>query len=145
MQWRLDHPEKPERAIMRHLNPIGLMAWLLMACAPAQSEELGRLFFTPEQRARLDYSYARQAKSGNIANESGVTLNGIVQRHGGKRTAWINGSPQLVGNGDEKAPESVSVAIPGQNKPVKLKVGQRVYTGTTQSTEQSGTANQGSQ
>jgi hypothetical protein len=49
-----------------------------------------------------------------------------VQRHGGKRTAWINGVPQQAGSSDEKAPDSLSVPLPGQNKSVKLKVGQRV-------------------
>jgi hypothetical protein len=90
----------------------------------AGAEEMGRLFFTPEQRARMDYNYARDVRPDD--NVSALTLNGIVQMHGGKRTAWINGVPQAVGHSDEKAPESVPVQLPGKNKSVKLKVGQRV-------------------
>lgn len=97
----------------------------LMLPVAGNAEELGRLFFTPQQRAQLDYSFAREARPEG-GNGNALTLNGIVQRHGGKRTAWINGVPQAVGLSDERTPGSVSVAIPGQNKSVKLKVGQRV-------------------
>jgi hypothetical protein len=123
MQRRLDHAEEPERKTLRSILKIGLCATAL-AAMPANADELGRLFFTPEQRAQLDYSYAREAPSDN--NENALMLNGIVQKHGGKRTVWINGVPQSVGRSDEQSPESVAVPLPGQNKSVKLKVGQRV-------------------
>ena len=91
------------------------------------AEELGRLFFTPEQRAQLDYSYAQGADSTNTS--STLILNGIVQKHGDKRTVWINGVPQQAGNSDDKTPESQSVQVPGTAGTVKLKVGQRVLLG----------------
>lgn len=101
------------------------ICWLgLMLPAAVNAEELGRLFFTPEQRAQMDYSYAREARTDD--NVRTIELNGIVQMHGGKRTAWINGVPQAVGPSDERTPESVPVQLPGQKKSVKLKVGQRV-------------------
>lgn len=101
------------------------ICWLsLLLPAAASAEGLGRLFFTPEERAQLDYNYVREAQSDDDARV--LELNGIVQMHGGKRTAWINGVPQAVGRSDEKSPESVPVPLPGQNKSVKLKVGQRV-------------------
>jgi hypothetical protein len=101
------------------------ICWLvLMTSSFAHAEELGRLFFSPAQRAQMDYNYAQNVRpDGNV---NALTLNGIVQMQGGKRTAWINGVPQPVGRSDDKAPESVPVALPGQNKSVKLKVGQRV-------------------
>lgn len=120
---------------------ICLCACALTAATYTHGGELGRLFFTPEQRTQLDYNYARGARpdsndgsasngsSGSAPNSSSaraLTLNGIVQVHGGKRTAWINGVAQIVGRSDEKAPESLPVPLPGQNKSVKLKVGQRV-------------------
>lgn len=110
---------------------IGLYAFALTTATLTHAGELGRLFFTPEQRAQLDYNYAREAQpdSGSAPNSNNaraLTLNGIVQMHGGKRTAWINGVPQAVGRSDEKTPESLPVPLPGQNKSVKLKVGQRV-------------------
>ena len=109
---------------MRSTLKIGLCAFALTASTLTNAEELGRLFFTPEQRTQLDYSYAREARSDN--NDRTLMLNGIVQKHGGKRTAWINGVPQQAGSSDEKTPESLSVPVPGQTKTVKLKVGQRV-------------------
>jgi len=110
---------------MRRTFKTGLIAYFLLSAHFAFSDELGRLFFTPEQRAQLDHDYARLAKPEGDDNRA-LTLNGIVQKHGGKRTAWINGKPQEVGPSDERAPESVAVTIPGKNKSVKLKVGQRV-------------------
>jgi hypothetical protein len=89
-----------------------------------QAAGLGRLFFTPEQRAQLDYGYAQDSDSNS--NNRALMLNGIVQQHGGKRTVWINGVPQPVGSSDDKTPESQSVPLPGKTKSVKLKVGQRV-------------------
>ncbi len=99
--------------------------WLaLMASSFADAEELGRLFFSPAQRAQMDYNYAQNIRPND--NVNAVMLNGIVQMQGGKRTAWINGVPQTVGRSDDQAPDSMPVALPGQNKSVKLKVGQRV-------------------
>jgi len=105
--------------------PVVFCAFALTAAPLANADELGRLFFTPEQRAQLDYNYAREARPEGSGGGS-MTLNGIVQKHGGKRTIWINGVPQQAGSSDDKTPESTAVAIPGQNKSVKLKVGQRV-------------------
>ena len=92
----------------------------MSACA----EPLGRLFFTPEQRAQLEYN--QQRNDNTSANARSLTVNGIVQKHGGARTVWINGKAQPAGKGDERAPESLPVAVPGQAQPVRLKVGQRV-------------------
>lgn len=109
---------------MKPFLEIGLCAFAIAVSASASAERLGRLFFTPEQRNQLDYNYAQGAPSDNYNNT--LMLNGIVQKHGGKRTAWINGVPQAAGRSDERSPESVAVPLPGQNKSVKLKVGQRV-------------------
>jgi len=109
---------------LRSILKISLSAFALITATLASSDELGRLFFTPEQRKELDYNYAQGASSDNY--DHALMLNGIVQKHGGKRTAWINGVPQSVGRSDEKSPESVAVPLPGQNKSVKLKVGQRI-------------------
>jgi hypothetical protein len=124
MQRRLDHAEEPEFATVKACFKFGLCAVAITISTPASAEKLGRLFFTPEQRDQLDYNYAQGAPSDNYNNA--LMLNGIVQKRGGKRTAWINGVPQAAGRSDEKSPESVAVPLPGQNKSVKLKVGQRV-------------------
>lgn len=96
----------------------------LTAATAVDAEGLGRLFFTPEQRAQLEYS--RQQDDHASDNPRSLTVNGIVQKHGGERTVWINGKPQPAGKSDERAPESLPVTVPGQSQPVKVKVGQRV-------------------
>jgi hypothetical protein len=100
-------------------------ALLLLASIPAaQADTLGRLFFTPEQRKQLDYSYARTATT--EGNSSPVlTVNGIVQKQGGARTVWINGVPQSAGINSERTPTAQTVSVPG-SRPVKLKVGEKI-------------------
>lgn len=109
---------------------------LLFACllailtVPAvNAAELGRLFFTPEQRSQLNDSLQRAATTEQ--HQGGTVLNGIVQKHGGKRTVWINGVPQPAGKSDERSPESVAVPVPGKSKSIKLKVGERVLPGAS--------------
>ena len=102
-----------------------LATLLLTAATGVNAEELGRLFFSAEQRAQLEYN--RQQQDPAPDNARSLTVNGIVQKHGGERTVWINGVPQPAGNSDERAPESVPVAIPGRSQPVE--VGQRVIIG----------------
>ena len=111
------------RNARRLLRSTALILSGLMAAPPTHAEQLGRLFFTPQQRAQFDYNYSRETRQD--INEYGLMLNGIVQKHGGKSTAWINGVPQSVAGGDELNPESMPVTLPGQSKPIKLKVGQR--------------------
>ena len=103
---------------------IALTTLLLTVAIVTNAEPLGRLFFTPEQRAQMEYSKLQSNDSGSSSRA--LTVNGIVQKHGGKRTAWINGVPQQAGNSDERAPDSLPVAVPGLSKPVKVKVGQKV-------------------
>lgn len=102
---------------------------------PAQADSLGRLFFTPEQRAQLEsrrtHKAAITATAPAATDEEGVattvlTVNGIVQKQGGARTVWINGVAQNAGNSDERSPDSMAVAVPGKSQPVKVKVGQKL-------------------
>ncbi len=101
-----------------------LLLTIALISLPLQAEELGRLFFPPEQRAHLDYDYLQGQHPETIHN--GVVLNGIVQKHGGKRTVWINGVAEDVGPSDELSPASERVTVPGKSKSVKMKVGQKV-------------------
>ena len=83
---------------MRRLSAAPLIALLLaLATAPclADPAPLGRLFFTAEQRARLDLQ--RQRNPGFLPNaddEASITINGEVRSSNGRRTRWINGEPQ---------------------------------------------------
>lgn len=101
---------------------------VLLACliAPAaHATRLGRIFFTPEQRAQLDHNSARTTPAEGDSS-SVLMVNGIVQKHGGARTAWINGVPQKAGNSDDRSPEALPVSVPGKSQPVKIKVGQKI-------------------
>ena len=107
----------------RAAKKLALAALLLMP-ALSGAAELGRLFFTPEQRAQLEYNKLQNADPGD--NRRSLTVNGIVQKHGGARTIWVNGIAQPAAGIDDRAPESIPVAIPGQARPVKIKVGQKL-------------------
>ena len=63
---------------------------------PCSAQELGRLFFTPEQRQALDAR--RRARlpdrpSAPVVASPTTRLNGYVQRDNGKSTVWVNGEP----------------------------------------------------
>src|SRR5574340_555509 len=105
MQRRLDYAEKPERCQMNPTLKICLAGLALAAAAGVHAEELGRLFFTPEQRVQLEHNQPQEGDK--PASARSLTINGIVQKHGGERTIWINGVPQLAGKSDERTPESV--------------------------------------
>ena len=97
---------------------------LTTAATGANAAELGRLFFTPEQRIQLEAGHPPEVNTPD--NPQSLTVNGIVQKQGGKRTVWINGVPQMTGKSDERAPESAPVTVPGQSHPIKMKVGQKL-------------------
>lgn len=110
-----------------------VLCTLALTLAPhAGAGDLGRLFFTPEQRAQFEYDKMQNGGSGD--SQRILSVSGIVQRNGGERVVWINGVPQVAGSSDEQSPESVPVAVPGQSQPVKVKVGQKVL--LNQSTQQ---------
>jgi hypothetical protein len=63
--------------------------------AVAEEEALGRLFFTPERRQQLD----RQREMNlldqqQLPADPTLTIDGVVTRSSGRRTAWVNGHPQ---------------------------------------------------
>jgi hypothetical protein len=74
-----------------------LLAVLAVFSSPVSGDEaLGRLFFTPAQRAALDrerlLGIARRPNA--IEGEASYTFNGHVKRSGGHTTRWINGEAQ---------------------------------------------------
>jgi len=72
-----------------------LLGCILAMPAPARSAELGRLFFSPQQRQDLDRRRATNAQAAVVTADDLVTVNGHVSRStGGKTTTWINGAPQ---------------------------------------------------
>src|SRR6185369_7159578 len=69
---------------------------LALAASVACAEELGRLFFTPQQRADMDRRRASnsQATAAAVTATDQITVNGQVLRSSGRSTTWINGVPQ---------------------------------------------------
>jgi hypothetical protein len=128
MQRRLVHHEEQERTMSRY--PLAFLLLVLFGLLPAaQAGELGRLFYTPQQRQQLEYQESSNS-SVDGSNRNYIIVNGVVQKQGGNRIVWINGAPQAAGRGNDKTPASVPVTVPGKSQPVQLKVGQRLLLGT---------------
>jgi len=109
-----------------------VLSALLPAPGTFAAEPVGRLFFTPEQRATLEsLRLAPAAAAATTTASDRITVNGIIQRGGGPATVWINGVPRtvparsLVPEGGTRAP-AVRVPVPGKDGQVRLKVGQSI-------------------
>ena len=120
---------------------------LTAAIAPGPTvaqEPLGRLFFTPAQRASLDIARTRRAQTtlpGDRSEDAAattpvaqsVTFNGMVRRSDGKSTIWINGRPfneseQTSGPvvGRIRQDGGILLQLPQSGRSMELKVGQTV-------------------
>jgi len=111
--------------------------------AAGAAEPLGRIFFTPEQRARLDVARAQRART-TLATEKNsedaapsaqfITYGGMVRRSDGKSTVWINNQPVndkgpaggaiLIGR--VRPDGGISLQVPQSGRSVDLKPGQSV-------------------
>jgi hypothetical protein len=118
---------------------------LLLACAslPAQAQKtqtdnLGRLFFTPEKRLLLERQRASNIQAAQSLEGETMSLDGVVQRSSGKSTVWINGRAQEE---NEAARTGVNVRLtpkdpgraqlsPGEELPTQLKVGEAINRAT---------------
>ena len=109
----------------RFFASFALTLLCLTAPAAVAAEELGRLFFTPQQREDLDRRRAtnRAEEEAPQIKEGPLMLNGHVQRSSGRTTTWINGAPQYD-NPPSRDPARVTV-VPNDGEPgVSLKVGE---------------------
>jgi hypothetical protein len=107
----------------------------------ANGQDLGRLFFTPDQRAALDARRkARVPDRPQAATTVSPTtrLDGYVQRSGGRSTAFINGEAVLEGTADAPVVDPQRrggrLAVPaGEGGPrVDLRPGETLDRGTGQ-------------
>ena len=101
-------------------------ATFLLGVATGQvvaQENLGRLFFTEQQRQDLDRRRQANIREAAVVVESSVTVNGQVSRSSGRSTTWINGVPQ---ESTRKPADPARVTLPGgEGAPsVNLKIGQ---------------------
>lgn len=121
------------------MNRAALLVAAIVLSLPAalRAQELGRLFFTPEQRAALDAR--RKAKvpdkpAADPASDLPLTrVDGAVRRAGGKSTVWVNGEtlPETPQGGPRVAPKDARVSVPVGDgaQSYDLKVGQTLDRG----------------
>jgi hypothetical protein len=115
-------------SIVRHVESARRLVAgaLLLGVATGQvaaQENLGRLFFTEQQRQDLDRRRQANIQETAVVIESTVTVNGQVARSSGRSTTWINGVPQ---ESVRRPADPARVTLPaGEGAPsVNLKIGQ---------------------
>lgn len=116
-----------------------LLASILLAAGAnaAAAQQLGRLFFTPEQRAELDARRKARVPDKPAAvtavESPRIRLDGYVKRSDGESTVWLNGQPVPAGKGSDEAqihssrtrPNAVTLqAGEGKKRRVPLRVGE---------------------
>lgn len=109
---------------MKRLAMLGLLAAFLHSSPALALAQLGRLFFTPEQRHELDRRRTANVQEATpVIQDSTLTVEGYVSRSSGRTTTWINGVPHYdTQHGSD--PTRVRIKA-GENEPeVELKVGQ---------------------
>ncbi len=108
----------------------------LLAATPCTSraQEVGRLFFTPQERRELDAR--RRAKvsdrpAGTNAESQHLRIDGYVLRSGGESTVWLNGEAHTRDSRLMRDAEGAGrVAAPGYR--FGLRVGESYDTATGQ-------------
>jgi hypothetical protein len=117
---------------MRRLVPLALLLALLPA-GGAAAQELGRLFFTPEQRAALDARRAARLpdKPAAVAESPTTRVDGYVKRSSGKSTVWVDGEAmpdglQIEGLRVQRGndPTRVTVTVGEDGRRVVLRIGE---------------------
>ena len=110
-----------------------LIALLLIPNASV-SQELGRLFFTSEQRAALDARRKARVPDAPAAvvTASPITkLDGYVKRSGGPSTVWVNGEPLPEGVGESpRIGPRVSISVGEGGRRAALRPGESIDRGT---------------
>ena len=122
---------------------------MTLGSAATAAEPLGRFFFTPAERARLDQARIQKQRAPQAVIADAVTrppptevitYSGIVRRSDGKSILWLNNRPAeekealsaLPVKGRVGADGAVTLYVPQTGNTVQLKVGQRaeLQTGT---------------
>lgn len=116
-------PDSMHRPLARGAA-LALTLILAIPVPAGAADNLGRLFFTPQQRQDLDRR--RQAnirEAAVVTQESLITVNGRVARSSGKATTWINGVPQEDSR-PTRDPARAAIGGGEGEAQVDLKVGQ---------------------
>ena len=111
---------------------------LLLATGAASAAELGRMFFTPEQRATLDKSRRQSLRPEPVPEfkapppplPQNVSVTGLIRRSDGKHTIWLNNhvvnerQTSGIHAGISRRDNHVRLRVPDDGRGVDLKVGQ---------------------
>lgn len=123
---------------MNTLRGLTALMALLLPLAANGADTLGRLFFTPQQRAELDTLRIRKVVANQAKDEPPpevVMYGGIVRRNDGRTTVWVNNKAlsekdireagSLVGRVERDGRISVQPTAQNRVAPaLQLKVGQ---------------------
>ena len=118
------------------------VAVALMCSAAHGAESIGRLFFTPQERAQLDWARTHKQRPQSLAPAEPaevasaphvITYDGIVRRSDGRAILWLNSrvaeeKEALSGlpvSGRVRSDGAVTLHVPQSGGNVDLKVGQR--------------------
>lgn len=111
---------------MRNVPPEAL-AFALLLCVPAAAgaAELGTLFHTPEERARLEKLRRGEAVAEEAAGRQPARpeVTGFVRRSDGRGTVWINGVPIAVAGPRADALMDPAVVRAGDEGAVRIERG----------------------
>jgi hypothetical protein len=105
-------------AAARHKRLVAIAACL--AAAVAGAADLGTLFTTPEERARLDRLRRGEPPATENSSVTGRSnapvVTGYVKRSDGRNTVWIDGTPVAVGKGSAALldPRAVDRPVPAE-------------------------------
>jgi hypothetical protein len=120
------------------MMPVLLGLAALVPAPAADSQELSRLFFTPEKRATLDRQRTLNIQEAQTLQGTTMSLDGVVYRSSGKSTVWINQQAQAEGDSSRTGVSAVvsprtpgsAVLAPGEETPAQLKVGETINRAT---------------
>ena len=116
----------------------------LLPAGQAAAQELGRLFFTPEQRDALDARRKARLPDKPAASAPAPTtrIDGYVQRSRGKSTVWVNGEAVPDGTQPEglrlrrgEDPSRVTVTISEDGRRREMRVGETLDRATGEVTD----------
>jgi hypothetical protein len=102
-----------------------VLAMALAFCQGLGAQELGRLFFTPEQRDALDArrrSRVPEKAAAPLIIAPTTRLDGYVRRSDGRSTVWVNGD--TADNSRPQSDGSVAVSVGDGGPRVRLKPGE---------------------
>ena len=107
---------------------------LFLVTQPCAAQELGRLFFTPDERAALDAR--RRARvpdrpAAVVVASPTTKLDGYVKRSGGPSTVWVNGEALPEGTGEApRIGPRVSIPLGEGGRRAALRPGEVLDRGT---------------